>query len=105
MRLWDALAGNCLHVFQCERDGLHSYAFEENFINFSPNGQMLACRGAEVKVFKVATGKVVAIFEVKGKMVCWNNSGDKLATVTNSLCNRDKGHRVVVLNINQVSRS
>ena len=57
--------------------------FEVNSINFSPNGQLLACRGAKVKVFKVATGKVVDVCEVKGEMVCWNSSGNKLAVVTN----------------------
>ena len=95
VRLWDARDGNCLHVLQCEIDGLRSYSFEENFINFSPNGQLLACRGAEVKVFKVATGKVVAVCEVKGKMVCWNNSGNKLAVVTNAQEEVDKGRRIV----------
>ena len=103
VRLWDALAGNCLHLFQCKQDGLEVSRFEENYIDFSPNGQLLACRGAEVKVFRVATGKLAAVFQVEGKMVSWNNSSNKLATVTNSLSEREKGHRVIVIDIYQVS--
>ena len=55
-----------------------------------------------MKVFKVATGKVVAVCEVKGKMVCWNNSGNKLAVVTNADKEVGKGRRVVYFDI-QVS--
>ena len=54
-----------------------------------------------MKVFKVATGKVVAVCKVKGKMVCWNISGNKLAVVTNA-DEVGKGRRVVYFDI-QVS--
>ena len=82
VRLWDALAGNCLHLFQCDKDGMSSYYWEENFINFSPDGKLLACRGSEVKVFRVATKQLAAVCKVEGNMVCWNTRGNKLAIAT-----------------------
>ena len=102
VRLWDALVGNCLQVFQCEQDRLRAYWFEENHINFSPDGQLLACRGAEVKVFRVATGKLASVCEVQAEKVCWNNSGNGLAIVTNNLHERDQGHQVLVFDTFQV---
>ena len=82
VRLWDALAGNCLHLFQCDKDGMSTFYWEENNINFSPDGKLLACRGSEVKVFRVATGQLDAVCKVEGKLVCWNTRGNKLAVVT-----------------------
>ena len=90
MRLWDALTGNCLHLFQCDSDGNRleidnvGYGLEMN-INFSPDGKLLACRGSEVKVLRVATGQVAAVCNVAGKKVCWNTRGNKLAIVTNDV--------------------
>ena len=56
-------------------------------INFSPDGKLLACRGSEVKVLRVATGQVAAVCRVKGNKVCWNTRGNKLAIVTSSSSN------------------
>ena len=62
-----------------------------------------ACRGAGVNVFRLTTEKVVEVCKVKGKMVCWNDRGNKLAIVTNSLHKRDQGHQVLVFDTFQVS--
>ena len=64
---------------------------------------MLACRGAEVKVFGVATRKLVAVFKVPAKKVCWSSSGNRLAIVTNTLDKRNLGHYVLVFDTFQVS--
>ena len=69
VRLWDALAGNCLHLFQSDNSGMRTYGFEENFINFSPDGKLLACRSSEVKVLRVATGQLAAVVKVESKFV------------------------------------
>ena len=82
VRLWDALAGNCLHLFQCDKDGMSSYFWEENNIHFSSDGKLLACRGSEVKVFRVASGQLAAVCKVGGNKVCWNTRGNKLAIAT-----------------------
>jgi WD40 repeat protein len=97
VRLWDALAGNCLHLFQCGKGWRpFPYQWEENFINFSPDGKLLACRGSEVKLFRVATKQLAAVCKVEGKMVCWNTRGNKLAVVTkNSDDKKDEGHDIV----------
>ena len=100
VRLWDALAGNCLHLFQCGKDGMKSYYWEENFINFSPDGKLLACRGSEVKVFRVATKQLAAVCKVAGKYVGWNTRGNKLAVVTkNSDDKKNEGRNIVVFDI------
>ena len=100
VRLWDALAGNCLHLFQSDNSGMYCYSWEENFINFSPDGKLLACRGSEVKVLRVATGKLAAIAQVQGKFVAWNTRGNKLAVVTkNSYDKEDVGRNIVVFDI------
>ena len=83
VRLWDALAGNCLHKFQCDTYGRGIHGLEMN-INFSPDGKLLACRGSKVKVLRVATWQLAAVCNVKGKKVCWNTRGNKLAIATNS---------------------
>ena len=78
--------------------------FDENHINFSPDGQLLACRGAEVKVFRVATGKLASVCEVQAQKVCWNDSGNQLAIATTTLHQkRDEGHHVLVFDTFQVS--
>ena len=64
VRLWDALAGNCLHLFHCDKDGMSTFYWEENHINFSPDGKLFACRGSKVKVFRVATGQLAAVSKV-----------------------------------------
>merc|ERR1719237_701285 len=100
VRLWDALAGNCLHLFQCDKDGMKSFSWEENFINFSPDGKLLACRGSEVKVFRAATKQLAAVCKIEGKMVCWNTRGNKLAVVTNEGDDKkDDGHKIVVFDM------
>merc|ERR1719237_1515386 len=93
VRLWDALAGNCLHLFQCGKDGMSAHYWEENYINFSPDGKLLACRGSEVKVFRVATKQLAAVCKIEGKMVCWNTRGNKLAVVTKN------SHDIVVFDM------
>ena len=98
MRLWDALAGNCLHLFQCDKDGMGISL--QNHINFSPDGKLLACRGSEVKVFRVATKQLAAVCKVEGKKVCWNTRGNKLAVVTkNSDDKKDEGRNIVVFDM------
>merc|ERR1719237_1460626 len=97
VRLWDALAGNCLHLFQCGKDGMSAHYWEENYINFSPDGKLLACRGSEVKVFRVATKQLAAVCKIEGKMVCWNTRGNKLAVATNEGDDKkDEGRNIVV---------
>ena len=58
VRLWDAHSGNCIHIFQNGFCGA-LYLSRENYINFSPDGKLLACCGNEVKVFRVASGQVI----------------------------------------------
>ena len=100
VRLWDALAGNCIHRFQCDKEGIIVYSFEENYINFSPDGKLLACRGSEVKVFRVATGQLAAVCKVEGNKVCWNTRGNKLAIVAKRSNDRDdKGRDIVVFEL------
>ena len=100
VRLWDALAGNCLHLFQCDKDGMHAYWSEDNYINFSPDGKLLACRGSEVKVFRVATGQLAAVCKVEGDKVCWNTRGNKLAIVAkNNDAREDKRRDIVVFEL------
>ena len=69
--------------FNCEND--RALIGFENLINFSPDGKLIACRGAEVKVFRVKTGELAAVCKVDGTMVCWNTRGTKLAIVTTSV--------------------
>ena len=57
VRLWGVHTGSCLHIFQCVGDG----GLWENYINFSPDGKLLACRGNKVNVFRVASGQVVVL--------------------------------------------
>ena len=59
VRLWDVLNGNCRHIFQSGR--LVGTQFEENLIDFSPDGKLLACRGGEVNVLRVASGQVAVV--------------------------------------------
>ena len=100
MRLWDALAGNCLHLFQSDNGMMGAYCGEENYINFSPDGKLLACRGSEVKVLRVATWKIAAAAKFQGKYVCWNNTGNKLAVVTNDGDDKKyEGRNIVVFDI------
>ena len=101
VRLWDALAGNCIHRFQCGTGGTTRYSFEENFINFSPDGKLLACMGSEVKVFRVATGQLAAVCKVEGERVCWNTRGNKLAIAAkkNSNTREDKRRDIVVFEL------
>ena len=73
---------------------------EGNNINFSPNGMLLACSGAKVKVFTVATGKVDNVYKIAGEMVCWNNNGNRLTITTKK---REKGHHVAIIDIDRVS--
>ena len=95
VRLWDALAGNCLHLFQSDNSGMS--IGEENNINFSPDGKLLACKGSEVKVLRIDTGQLAAVCKLEGKMVCWNTRGNKLAVVTKKSKNKnDDGRDVVV---------
>ena len=94
VRLWDALAGNCIHRFQCDTGG---YIGGENNINFSPDGKLLACSGSKVKVFRVATGQLAAVCKVEGNKVCWNTRGNKLAIVAkNSNAREDERRDIVV---------
>ena len=100
VRLWDAVAGNYLHLFQCDKDGMSSYVHEENHIHFSPDGKLLACIGSEVKVFRVATGQLAAVCKVEGNKVCWNTRGNKLAIVAkNSNAREDKRRDIVVFDM------
>ena len=55
VRLWDILNGNCRHIFQCGPGS--GYLSEEKYINFSPDGKLLACSGDEANVFRVASGQ------------------------------------------------
>ena len=96
--MWDALAGNCLHLFQSDRGGM-KYGLPNN-INFSPDGKLLACRGSEVKVLRVATGKLAAIVKVQSKHIAWNTRGNKLAVVTNHGDDKnDKRRNIVVFDM------
>ena len=77
-----------------------AYSWDENFINFSPDGKLLACRGSKVKVFRVATGQMSTVCKVEGKMVCWNTRGNKLAVVTNDGDDKkDEGRNILVFDI------
>ena len=58
VRPWDILNGNCNHIFQC---GVAGSWYEESFINFSPDGKLLACSGDEVNVLRVASGQVAIV--------------------------------------------
>ena len=97
VRLWDALAGNCLHIFQCDKDRMSTFRYEENYINFSPDGKLLACRGSEVKVFRVATGQLAAVCKVEGEKVCWNTRGNKLAIAAKNSNDREDKRRDIVV--------
>ena len=81
VRLWDVQKGSCLHVLSCPKDGMTSYYFGRNNISFSPDSKLLACRGAEVRVFTVATGELADTCNVEGGHVTWNSLGNKLAVV------------------------
>ena len=70
----------------------------ENFMSFSPDGQLLACRGEEVSVFRVATGKLDTVYMVEGKMVCWNGDSNKLAVVTKDYGKKGEIDKVVIFN-------
>ena len=69
----------------------------KNRIHFSPDGKLLACRGSRVRVFRVATGQLAAVCKVKGKLICWNTAGNKLAVVTKKSKDKDDDGRNVVV--------
>ena len=76
-----------------------SYGLQNN-INFSPDGKLLACRGSNVKVLRVATGQLAAVAKVQGNKVCWNNRGNKLAIVTSDGDDKkDEGRNIVVFDM------
>ena len=80
--------------------GIFIHPWDENFINFSPDGKLLACTGSEVKVFRVATKQLAAVCKIEARMVCWNTRGNKLAVVAkNSDDEKDEGHNIVVFDI------
>ena len=56
-----------------------------------------------MKVFRVATGKLAAVYNVEAEKICWNDRGNKLAIVTNNLHKKDQGHQVLVFDTFQVS--
>ena len=97
IRLWDALAGTCQKVIQCTQGGMKTNHVE-NFMSFSPDGQLLACRGEEVSVFRVATGKLDTVYMVEGKMVRWNGDSNKLAVVTKDYGKKGEIDKVVIFN-------
>ena len=97
IRLWDALAGTCQKVIQCTQGGMKTNHVE-NFMSFSPDGQLLACRGEEVSVFRVATGKLDTVYNVEGKMVCWNGDSNKLAVVTKDYREKGEIDKVIIFN-------
>ena len=51
VRLWEAVTGVCVQVVQCENYLLGSNRCDKNYMNFSPNGRFLMCRGVQVKMF------------------------------------------------------
>lgn len=97
IRLWDALAGTCQKVIQCTKGGIKTHHVE-NFMSFSPDGQLLAYRGEEVSVFRVATGRLDTVYNVEGKMVCWNGDSNKLALVTKDYGEKGEIDKVVIFN-------
>ena len=85
VRLWEAVSGVCVQVVKCENYLLGSNRYDKNYMNFSPNGRFLMCRGVQVKVFKVKAGTLSlqdAALNTGGEMVCWNSNSNKLAIVT-----------------------
>ena len=97
IRLWDALAGTCQKVIQCTQGGMKTNHVE-NFMSFSPDGQLLACRGEEVSVFRVATWSLDTVYKVEGKMVCWNSNSNKLAVVTKDYGEKGEIDKVIIFN-------
>ena len=80
VRLWSVAGQACRHTLRTDRDSLSSVLASN--ITFSPDGLLLASRGKEVKVWRVATGEVAAVCQVEGGMVAWSREGDRLAVVT-----------------------
>ena len=82
IRLWSLAGRSCLHTLKTDKDSLATYTWQTSNITFSPDGLLLASRGREVKVWRVATGEVAAVCQVEGGRVAWSREGDRLAVVT-----------------------
>lgn len=76
VKLWDVIAGTCVHTLRKHTDPVYSVAF-------SPDGQYLASGSFDKRlhVWRVKDGKRVKTHKGEGGIfeVCWNASGDKIA--------------------------
>ena len=78
VRTWDTEAGTCLFTLLCAPGGEGGLSS----ISFSPGGQLLAAGGGEVRVWRVETGELALVCQVKGTRVSWSPGGDRLAVTT-----------------------
>ena len=73
------MAETCLFTLPCAPGGLDALS---RSISFSPDGQLLAAGGGEVRVWRVETGELALVCQVEGDMVSWSPGGDRLAVAT-----------------------
>ncbi|EFC44970.1 predicted protein [Naegleria gruberi] len=76
IKLWDPIAGKCLHSLTKHTDPVYSVAF-------SPDGKYLASGSFDryLHIWSVHDGKLVRTYHGSGSIfeVCWNATGDKVA--------------------------
>jgi WD40 repeat protein len=80
VRIWDTEAGSGLLTLPCAPGG--GYGYLAGKISFSPDGQLVAARGGEVRVWRAETGELALVCRVEGQAVSWSPGGDRLAVTT-----------------------
>jgi transducin (beta)-like 1 len=85
IKIWDVEVGSCLYSLTKHLDPVYSVAF-------SPNGDFLASGSFDrcLHIWSVKDGNLVKTYRGSGGIfeVCWNNSGDKVASCfsNNTVC-------------------
>jgi WD40 repeat protein len=90
VRIWDAGEGICLHTLHCAPG---EGGTQTNNLSFSPDGQLLAAGGGEVRVWKAETGELALVCRAEAEeadydgqayaeMVGWSPGGDRLAVAS-----------------------
>jgi WD40 repeat protein len=80
--VWDFGAGTSLFTLPYPGRGIGVMGRLQSYISFSPDGQLLAARGEEVRVWRAETGELALVCRVVGDMVSWSPGGDRLAVST-----------------------
>ena len=71
MKVWDGRTGDCLLTVALP----DLYGRVMNYIDFSPNGSLLATSGKTVRIYNTTDWKMNSAIDTTGYWVCWNSGG------------------------------